>query len=82
MLYISDLVDSVKKIISTKDKNPFYLFNIGSGKAISIKDLACKIVEIAGVKDKKIFITGFPLPKENIGGPNRSLLTKDLEFVE
>ena len=54
LLYVSDLVDSVKKIISTKDKNPFYLFNIGSGKAISVKDLVCKIVAIAGVKDKKI----------------------------
>ena len=35
-------------------------------------------LKLYGVKDKKIFITGFPLPKENIGGPNRSLLTKDL----
>jgi len=54
LLYISDLVDSVKKIISSKDKNPFYLFNIGSSSAISVKDLVFKIVEISGVKDKKI----------------------------
>ena len=54
LLYVSDLVDSVKKIISIKDKKPFYLFNIGSGKAISIKDLVSKIIEITGVKNKKI----------------------------
>ncbi len=35
-------------------------------------------LKLYGVKENKILITGFPLPKENIGGPNRSILTKDL----
>ncbi len=35
-------------------------------------------LKLYGVKEKNILITGFPLPKENIGGLNRSILTKDL----
>lgn len=31
-----------------------------------------------GVSEKNIFITGFPLPKENIGGRNKSILKGDL----
>jgi hypothetical protein len=31
-----------------------------------------------GVPDEKIFITGFPLPKENIGGPEMTILKSDL----
>jgi hypothetical protein len=31
-----------------------------------------------GVSDEKIFITGFPLPKENIGGPDLPILKSDL----
>jgi nucleoside-diphosphate-sugar epimerase len=54
LLYINDLVDSVEKIISTNDKSPFCLLNIGSGIAISIKDLVDKILEISGVDDKEV----------------------------
>ena len=31
-----------------------------------------------GVPDERIFLTGFPLPKENIGGPDMSILRHDL----
>jgi hypothetical protein len=31
-----------------------------------------------GIPDERIFITGFPLPKENIGGPNMEILKSDL----
>ncbi|MCK4666997.1 hypothetical protein KAU33_09620, partial [Candidatus Dependentiae bacterium] len=31
-----------------------------------------------GVKEKNIYVTGFPLPKENIGGPLKTILRKDL----
>ncbi len=31
-----------------------------------------------GIKDKNITLTGFPLPKENIGGKNYSILKRDL----
>lgn len=31
-----------------------------------------------GVKDKNIILTGFPLPKESIGGKNHSVLKRDL----
>ncbi len=31
-----------------------------------------------GIPDDKIFITGFPLPKENIGGPEMEILKGDL----
>ena len=53
-LYIDDLVESVKKIISISSKKPFYLLNIGSGSAISIKNLVNVIIKVSGVKDKRI----------------------------
>lgn len=31
-----------------------------------------------GVPDERIFLTGFPLPQENIGGPEMSILKSDL----
>ena len=31
-----------------------------------------------GVPDERIFITGFPLPKENIGGPEMEILKSDM----
>ncbi len=32
-----------------------------------------------GVKEKNIYVTGFPLPKDNIGGPGQVILKKDLK---
>ena len=46
LIYISDLVNFVKKAIK-KQKNKFGLYNIGSGKLISINDLAKKIIKIS-----------------------------------
>ena len=54
LLYIDDLIESVKKIISIDDGKPFYLLNIGSGVAISVKDLVSKIIKISGIKDKRL----------------------------
>ena len=31
-----------------------------------------------GVPDERIFITGFPLPRENLGGPGMDTLRADL----
>ena len=52
-------------------------------KKNTIKYLAsCKHVVVRlkqyGIKDKDIIFTGFPLPKENIGGRNYKILKKDL----
>lgn len=35
-------------------------------------------LELYGVKEDKIYITGFPLPKENIGGKNLEILKNNL----
>ncbi len=35
-------------------------------------------LQLYGVKKENIFLTGFPLPKENLGGKNLKLLKKDL----
>ncbi|MBI4117587.1 MAG: hypothetical protein HY453_00685 [Parcubacteria group bacterium] len=37
-----------------------------------------KRLQLYGVPRNKIFLTGFPLPKENIGGKNLRILKKDL----
>lgn len=54
LLYIDDLVSFVKKLIKTDDLSMFYLLNIGSGVAISVKNLVNKIIAISEVKNKKI----------------------------
>lgn len=38
-----------------------------------------KRLMLYGVKEKNIFITGFPLPKENIGDRNKNILKSDLK---
>ncbi len=35
-------------------------------------------LKLYGVKEENIFFTGFPLPKENIGGPKLDVLKRDL----
>jgi len=54
LLYIDDLVESVNKLIIFDDIKEFCLLNIGSGIAISIKDLVEKIIYISGLNNKKI----------------------------
>lgn len=35
-------------------------------------------LKLYGVKEENIFLTGFPLPEENLGGPNLKVLKSDL----
>jgi len=51
-LYISDLVDFVRTSITLQDK-PFGLFNVGSGKAVSVNELVTEIIRHSG-KDLKV----------------------------
>lgn len=37
-------------------------------------------LKLYGVKPENIFLTGYPLPKENIGGENMEVLKKDLSY--
>lgn len=39
---------------------------------------AMKRLKQYGVPDERIYITGFPLPQENLGGPNMNILKQDL----
>ena len=63
-LYVDDLVDACLFIIQKKFSNQEYknkpLFNIGSGKDISIKELADLIKDITGFKGKIVFDTSKP----------------------
>ncbi len=47
LVYVSDLVDCVEKIIDSKDKAPFKLLNIGCGEGISVEALVKKIIKIS-----------------------------------
>lgn len=49
LLYISDLVDFVNLTIE-KQNAPFCLCNVGSGRSISVSDLAKKIILMSGKK--------------------------------
>lgn len=50
LLYVSDLVSCVEKLIDQPSSNSFNLFNIGAGEGIAIKDLVQKIIDISGKK--------------------------------
>jgi GDP-L-fucose synthase len=54
LLYISDLVDFVKIIINSNDKESYRLINVGSGIAISVKNLVKKIIKVSKMNNKKI----------------------------
>lgn len=47
LLYISDLVDFVEVVVDSQEDS-YELINIGSGSAVSIKELVAKIIEISG----------------------------------
>ena len=47
MLHVDDLVSFISKAIEVQ-KTPFELYNVGSGRTISVKDLAKKIIELSG----------------------------------
>lgn len=47
LLYVSDLVDFVEKILKHQ-KDPYELINVGYGSSVSIKDLVGKIIKISG----------------------------------
>jgi GDP-L-fucose synthase len=56
LLYIDDLVDAVEKIILIENSHPYYLLNIGYGKAISIANLVDKIINISKTRKKVIYV--------------------------
>ena len=47
LLHVSDLVRGFQLVIE-KQSTPYELYNIGSGQAISIKDLVEKIIDVSG----------------------------------
>ena len=63
-LYVDDLADAcffiMQKEFSDQEYKNKLLFNIGSGRDISIKDLAELIKEITGFKGKIVFDTSIP----------------------
>lgn len=61
LLYVSDLVRFVELVLD-KQKTKFELYNVGYGQAISVKELAKKIISISG---KNINI-GYDLSKPTI----------------
>ena len=65
LLYVSDLVDFVVKIIN-QQKKPFELVNLGSGTGISIKDLVLKIIKLSDKKLSIIYNNSKPTIKFNL----------------
>ena len=51
VMHVLDLVKAIEIVIE-KQKDPYMLYNIGSSKAITIKDLVKKIIELSGKKLK------------------------------
>lgn len=47
-------------------------------KYFAPSQIAAKRLQMYGVKEKNIYLTGFPLPKENIGTENKEIIKKDL----
>lgn len=65
LLYISDLVDFVERVIA-KQKISFELLNIGSGSAVSVSALVKKIIKISGKKIQIIFDAKKPTIKFSV----------------
>ena len=62
LLYIDDLVDFIEQAIE-KQKTPYELYHVGLGKAISVSNLAKKIIEVSGKNLKIKYGTSKPTIK-------------------
>jgi GDP-L-fucose synthase len=65
LLYVDDLVDFVERAID-KQKSKYVLYNCGYGKAISIRDLVYKIINISGEKIDVNYDTSQPTIKTSL----------------
>ncbi len=65
LIFVDDLVNAVKLIIS-KQKKSYEIFNIGSSNGISVKELVKKIIKISGKKIKIIFDRNKPTNKFSV----------------
>jgi len=54
LLHVSDLVRFIETAIETEERKPCEIYNVGSGKVISVLELAEKIIQLSG---KKLSIT-------------------------
>lgn len=50
LLYISDLVEFIYQTVAYDQKLPFEIVNVGSGQAVSVRDLVELIVRVSGKK--------------------------------
>lgn len=48
LLYISDLVDFIERAIDTPERSEYEIYNVGLGKAISVRELVQKIIKYSG----------------------------------
>lgn len=48
LLYISDLVDFIELAITTPEKSAYEIYNVGLGEAVSVRELAEKIIKHSG----------------------------------
>lgn len=60
LLYISDLLSCVDKIIDSKKEKPFQLYNVGCEKGISVDGLVKTVMKVAGKKLKMEYDTSKP----------------------
>ena len=50
LLYVSDLVDCVEKMIDNPGDKPFRLYNVGAGTGVAIRDLVKNVIDVSGKK--------------------------------
>ena len=65
LMYISDLIKAIEMVIE-KQQDSYALYNIGSGEAITIKDLVKNIIDVSGRKFQLEFDLSKPTNKISI----------------
>ncbi len=60
MVFVSDVVEAF--LLALRGKNGLTIYNVGSGKSYSIKEIAMKLIEISGKKSK---FTDKRIPRPN-----------------
>lgn len=48
LIYVSDLVDFIERVIDTPEKSPFEIYNVGMGKGVSVKEVVEKVIAASG----------------------------------
>ena len=79
-LHVDDLSNAIYLCLKSKNKKKINIFNLGSGKSISIGFIVKKLINISNKKLKLVFLP-YIKSKEDIGDKNHKANIKKIKKI-